>query len=58
MKANFYYGGRYLKVANKIKEHINHLPEFLSQQTVQSTRAAGDALDTLTAEKFGDLLRN
>ena len=56
MKSSFYYDGHYLGVADKIKEYINSTPEFLSQETVQSTRAVGDALESLVAEKFSAFL--
>ena len=56
MKSTFYYGGHYLDVADKIKNYINSSPDFLSQQTSQSTRAAGDALESLLSEKFDAFL--
>ena len=56
MKSTFYYGGHYLDVAKKIKAYINSSPEFLSQHTVQSTRAAGDALESLVSDKFDAFL--
>ena len=52
MKSTFYYKGHYLDVAGSIKNYINSSPEFLSQQTAGSTRAVGDALESLLAEKF------
>lgn len=55
-RSRFYYDGHYLKVAEQIKEHINSSPEFLSQYTSGSTRAAGDALEALIAEKFDTFL--
>ncbi len=58
MKSTFYYGGHYLGVAEKIKDCINSSPDFLSQQTVKSTRAAGDAIESLISEKFGDFLED
>lgn len=56
MKSTFYYGGHYLNVADKIKNYINSSPDFLSQQTAGSTRAAGDALESLLSEKFDAFL--
>ena len=56
MKSTFYYGGHYLNVADKIKNYINSSPDFLSQQTARSTRAAGDALESLLSEKFDAFL--
>lgn len=56
MKSNFYYGGDYLRVAEKIKDHINTSSEFLSPQTARSPRAVGDALEALISEQFDSFL--
>lgn len=56
MKSNFYYGGDYLRVAEKIKDYINTSSEFLSPQTARSTRAVGDALESLISEQFDSFL--
>ena len=58
MKSQFYYGGSYQQVAQKIQDHINASPDCLSQQTVRSTRAAGDAIESLVADKFDQFLGN
>lgn len=58
MKSSFYYDGAYQSVANQIREHINNSPDFLSQQSMRSTRAAGDAIEALIAEKFSNMLGN
>ena len=56
MKSQFYYGGDYLRVAEKIKDYINASPDFLSRQTAYSTRAVGDALESLISEQFDSFL--
>lgn len=56
MKSTFYYNGHYLGVAENIKNYINSSPEFLSHQTAESTRAVGDALESLLAERFDTFL--
>ena len=58
MKSSFYYDGHYLKVAEKIKKHINSSSDFLSHQTAQSTRAVGDAIEFLIGETFDSFLQN
>ncbi len=58
MKSSFYYCGHYLTVAEKIKKHINSSSNFLSHQTARSTRAAGDAIESLIAEKFDSFLQD
>ena len=61
MKPSFYYDGHHHTVAERIKRHINSSNDFLSPRTTQSTRAVGDALETLVSEKFeaclGDWVR-
>ena len=56
MKPGFYYGGQNKEVAARIRHHINGLPDFLSPQTATSTRATGDALESLVAESFDGFL--
>jgi len=56
MKSSFFYGDHYKKVASSIKDYINSVPEFLSVQTAHSTRAVGDAIEGLIADKFDTFL--
>lgn len=56
MKSSFFYEGHYLEVAAQIEAYINTAPDFLSRQTARSTRAAGDAIEGLIAERFDDFL--
>ena len=56
MKSKFYYGGDYLRVAEKIKDYINTSSDFLSPQTARSPRAVGDALESLISERFDSFL--
>ncbi|KKK66121.1 hypothetical protein LCGC14_2967270, partial [marine sediment metagenome] len=56
MKSSFFYNGHYKELADKLKNYINSVPEFLSLQTAHSTRAVGDAIEGLIAEKFDSLL--
>lgn len=56
MKSTFFYGGHYMTVADRIKEYINSVPDFLSPQTAKSTRAAGDAIEELIAARFDTFL--
>ena len=59
MKSRFYHEGHHRKVARDIKDLLNSAQnDFLSSQTVQSTRAAGDAIESVIAEKFDSLLGN
>lgn len=56
MRSSFYYDGHYLEVAAKIKDLINSSPDFLSPQAAGSTRATGDAIESLVSEKFDTFL--
>lgn len=52
MKSAFFYGEHCDKVARKIKCAINAAPDFLSEMTASSLRAAGDAIQLLVEENF------
>jgi hypothetical protein len=56
MKSSFFYDRHYELVSERIKQYINSAPVFLSSQTAGSTRAAGDAIQSLIAEKFDTFL--
>lgn len=56
MKSSFFYDGHYKEVAERLKDYVNSVPEFLSAQTARSTRAAGDAIESLIADKFDTFL--
>ena len=56
MKSNFYYNGNHLHVASNIRDYINSSQDFLSPLTANSTRAVGDALQSLVSEKFDTFL--
>ena len=52
MKSSFYYQGHNELAASETKRYINSLESFLSHQTASSTRAVGDALESVVAQKF------
>ena len=56
MKPSFYHDGTSRAVAQEVLECINSSPDILSEHTKPSTRAAGDAIEHLIAEQFGQLL--
>ncbi|NOZ51217.1 MAG: hypothetical protein GXP37_14425 [Chloroflexi bacterium] len=56
MKSSFFYEGHYLSVAGQIRDYLNSRPDFLSAQTSRSTRAVGDAVESLIADKFDEFL--
>jgi hypothetical protein len=56
LRSSFFYNGHHKELAHKLKDYINSVPEFLSAPTARSTRAAGDAVEGLIAEKFDSFL--
>ena len=56
MKATFYYGGDYRRVAARIQDYINSAGDILSMRTAQSPRAVGDAIESLLADTFESFL--
>ncbi|MCK5527772.1 MAG: hypothetical protein KAJ05_11530 [Candidatus Latescibacteria bacterium] len=56
MKSSFFYDGHCKEVAEKLKGYINVAPEFLTAQTARSTRAVGDAIEGLIADRFDTFL--
>lgn len=56
MKSEIFYTDSYKKIENKIKTFLNRYPDFLSRDTVSSTRATGDAIQHILEENFQDIL--
>ena len=56
MRSKLFYGGKYLHIETQIKKLLNSQPDFLSARSASSTRATGDAIQEILAEKFQALL--
>lgn len=56
MRSRLFYGGHYRRIQEEIKKLLNSQPEFLSPRTASSTRATGDAIQDILADKFQALL--
>ena len=60
-KSTIFYSQRYKQIEAAIKELLNSQPDFLSDRTVDSPRATGDAIEGILADKFqavlGDVCR-
>ena len=56
MRSSFFYDRHNERVADLIKDHLNSVPPFLSEQTAPSTRATGDAIQSLISDEFDRLL--
>jgi len=55
-KSKIFYTNVYKSVEEKIVGLLNAQPDFLSARTAASTRAAGDAIQTILSEHFQSLL--
>lgn len=55
MKSSFFYGNACEEVAEKIRAHINSVPDFLTSHTESSPRAVGDAIQLLVEESFPEI---
>jgi len=56
MKSEIFYNDTYKNIEQKIKSFINKYPDFLSKDTVSSTRATGDAIQHILEENFQGML--
>jgi len=56
MKSEIFYTDSYKKIEEKIKNFLNRYPDFLSKDTVSSTRATGDAIQHILEDNFQDIL--
>ncbi len=56
MKSEIFYTNAYQKIESEIKGFLNGYPPFLSQDTVSSTRATGDAIQHILEPNFEEIL--
>ncbi|PID77370.1 MAG: hypothetical protein CSB24_01835 [Deltaproteobacteria bacterium] len=56
MKSSIFYSEHHKIIENKVKDLLNNHDDFLSPQTVQSPRAAGDAIEEIIADSFDTIL--
>lgn len=52
MKSRLFHSKRYLSIAKNIKEFINKQKDFLSERTIDSPRAVGDAVQSLLEDNL------
>jgi hypothetical protein len=55
-KNRLFFTPAYQEIERKTLELLNSQQAFLSPATLQSVRAAGDAIETIIADSFGDIL--
>jgi len=58
MKSRLFHSNDYVVVQHKVRDLVNDNPDFLSKNTAQSPRAAGDAIENIVAASFDKLLGN
>ncbi len=56
MKSTLFYTDEYKNTERKIKDFLNEQKEFLSGNTVKSTRAAGDAIQDILSTHFQSIV--
>jgi len=56
MKSEIFYTDSYKEIEKKIKNFLNGYPDFLSKDTVSSTRATGDAIQHILEGNFQGIL--
>lgn len=54
--SKIFYSNAYKKIETDIADFINSYRDFMSATTASSTRAAGDAIQSVLADNFDDLL--
>jgi hypothetical protein len=56
MKSRFFTSGAYKKIEQKVLRLLNEQADFLSEDTAGSTRAAGDAIQSIIEDHFEEIL--
>lgn len=56
IKSSLFYTDKYKTIQENIKKFLNSQKDFLSTRTIDSTRAAGDAVQSLLADNLESLL--
>jgi hypothetical protein len=56
VKSRLFHSNDYKAVQAKVRDLINSSPDFLSKNTAQSPRAAGDAIENVVAASFDKIL--
>lgn len=56
MKSRLFHTEEYVSVQARVRDLLNSSPDFLSSNTAQSPRAAGDAIENLVATSFDKIL--
>lgn len=55
-KSSIFYSSRCAEIEKKIKDFLNDQSDFLSERTIDSPRAVGDAIENVIVENFRSVL--
>ncbi|HOF99437.1 MAG TPA: hypothetical protein PLD44_08680 [Paludibacteraceae bacterium] len=55
-KSSIFYTDKYKEIAERIKIFLNTQKDFLSERTLNSPRAVGDAIEDIIADNFQNIL--
>ncbi len=56
MKSKIFHTKEYVTLQDRVRDLINKSPDFLSKNTAQSPRAAGDAIENVVSSSFDKIL--
>jgi hypothetical protein len=56
VRSRLFHSNDYKAIQDKVRDLINSSPNFLSKNTAQSPRAAGDAIENVVASSFDKIL--
>ncbi|MEK7658773.1 MAG: hypothetical protein AAB352_02790 [Patescibacteria group bacterium] len=55
-KSSIFYTDKFKEIAEKIRNFLNNQKDFLSERTLNSPRAVGDAIQDIIADNFKNIL--
>jgi hypothetical protein len=56
VKSELFHTNDYVAIQDRVRDLINGSPDFLSENTAQSPRAAGDAIERIVVTSFEEIL--
>lgn len=56
MKSRIFFSDAYTKIETKVKRFLNQHEDFLTPSTARSTRAAGDAIESILGDNFDRII--
>lgn len=56
MSSLIFFSDKYIEIQDSVEKFLNTSPDFMSKGTAQSTRAVGDAIESLLSNNFEGIL--